>query len=140
MQYTNVTNPQWADAEHTVINCTVDFVGLGSVPFTANPNDTVNPASKEIFDRCVAGDFGSVAAYAPPAPYVPDAQANKANAKQRLADTDWVNEPDVIDPANTPHLTNQAAFLTYRSAVRAIAVNPVDGNLDWPTEPVAQWA
>jgi hypothetical protein len=75
----------------------------------------------------------------PPAP-VSTAEQNKAMAVARLAATDWVNEPDVYDPANTPHLTNRDAFLTYRAQVRVIAVTPVEGNLDWPTEPTAVWS
>ena len=73
------------------------------------------------------------------APTPLSADVNKAEAVRLLAATDWVNQPDVYDPANTPHLTNRDAFVAYRSQIRAIAINPVDGNLDWPTEPVAVW-
>jgi hypothetical protein len=76
--------------------------------------------------------------------HLPDTGAsapeNKAEAERRLAATDWVNQPDVYDPANTPHLTNRDAFLTYRAEVRVIAVTPVDGTLNWPTEPTAVWS
>ena len=72
--------------------------------------------------------------------FIISADANKAQAVRHLAATDWVNQPDVYDPANTPHLTNRDAFLAYRSQVRVIAVNPVEGNLDWPTEPSALWS
>lgn len=71
---------------------------------------------------------------------VTSASQNKVTAIKRLAATDWVNEPDVYDPANTPHLLNRQDFLTYRAWVRNMAVNPVDGNLDWPTEPNAMWS
>jgi hypothetical protein len=71
---------------------------------------------------------------------VTSASQNKVMAIKRLAATDWVNEPDVYDPANTPHLLNRQDFLTYRAWVRNMAVNPVDGNLDWPTEPKANWS
>jgi hypothetical protein len=71
---------------------------------------------------------------------VPSGLDNKTEAERRLAATDWVNQPDVYDPANTPHLTNRNAFLTYRSQVRVIAVSPTAGNLDWPTEPTAVWS
>lgn len=72
--------------------------------------------------------------------FIPSAEINKKQAVARLQVTDWVNEPDVYDPANTPHLLNRQEFLTYRSWVRNIAVNPVTGNLDWPTEPKAVWS
>ena len=72
MEYTSVTSPVWTNAEHTMINCIVDFTadGVGTVPFTADPLDTSNPSSKQIFDECVAGDYGTVAEYVPPPPYV----------------------------------------------------------------------
>jgi hypothetical protein len=78
-----------------------------------------------------------VAAYIAP---VATAAQNKNNAGQCLQATDWVNEPDVYDPARNPHLMNRDAFLDYRSWCRNIVVYPVAGNLDWPTEPVAIWS
>lgn len=71
---------------------------------------------------------------------VPTAAQNQATAVSLLAATDWVNEPDVVDPAVNPHLLNHAAFITYRSQVRAIAINPVAGNLDWPVVPTPEWS
>lgn len=139
MNYSDVTNPQWGDAAQTVINCNVTFDDVGEVPFTANPND-IYEHGRQIFADCVSGKYGAIAAYTPPPPYVLTAQDNKAEAERRLQATDWVNQPDVYDPANTPHLTNRDAFLAYRSQVRAIAVNPVAGNLNWPTEPEAVWS
>jgi hypothetical protein len=79
--------------------------------------------------------------FAPPTPYVPTAEENKARAVQILQATDWTSIPDVADPAlSNPYLTNQAEFFAYRSALRAIAVNPTEGNLDWPTQPKEQWS
>ena len=142
MKYTQVRNPVWANAEHNVIECEVDFDDLSEefVPFAANPLDTSNPASKEIFDACVAGTYGPVAEYVPPPPYVPTEKDNKSNAIQLLQQTDWVNEPDVINTSLNPHLLNQGDFLVYRSQLRAIAVNPTAGNLDWPVKPQEQWS
>lgn len=68
------------------------------------------------------------------------AEANKQIAISRLQATDWVNQPDVYSPDVTPHLTNRDEFLAYRAQVRAIAVTPIDGNLDWPAAPIAHWA
>lgn len=135
----NIKNPIWADENHTKIDCQIDHPQIGWIPFTANPND-VEPLGKQVFDACIAGEAGAISPFVPFPPYVASALANKAEAERRLAATDWVNQPDVYDPANTPHLTNRDAFLAYRSQVRAIAVNPVDGNLDWPVEPTAVWS
>lgn len=71
--------------------------------------------------------------------YVTPADKNKATASSLLSETDWVNQPDVADPDNPPYLSNKAEFITYRSLLRAIAINPTDGDLDWPVQPTAVW-
>lgn len=71
---------------------------------------------------------------------VPTAEENKTIAMGLLAATDWVNQPDVTNPDINPHLLNHAAFITYRSQIRAIAINPVAGNLDWPVKPTEEWS
>jgi len=140
MNYTNVINPQWATADHLSINCTVIFEQFGETPFTANPNDPENHGS-EIFNDCVSGKYGAVAEYVPPAPFVPTAEGNKTTAVNLLSQTDWTSIADVANPAvSNPYLMNQPEFLAYRSAVRAIAVNPTAGNIDWPVKPQEQWS
>lgn len=143
MNYTSVTNPIWADAEHSAINCIVDFTadGVGTVPFTANPLDTSNPSSKQIFDECVAGDYGMIAEYVPPPPYVPTAEANKTTAINLLQATDWTTIADVGNPQmSNPYLANQAEFIAYRNSVRQYAVYPVAGNIDWSVVPTENWS
>lgn len=144
MNYTQVKNPVWADAEHSAIDCEVDFDDLEEafVPFTANPSDTVNPASKEIYDQCIAGDYGTIAEYVPPAPLPPPSELqNKNNAVRLLTETDWTTIADVADPVlSNPYLTNQAEFFAYRSQLRRIAVNPTAGVLVWPVQPTAVWS
>jgi hypothetical protein len=71
--YSQVTNPQWANTEHTLINCEVNFNHLPDefVSFTADPSDVME-YSKTIFDECVAGNYGPIGEYvAPPAPVTP---------------------------------------------------------------------
>lgn len=72
--------------------------------------------------------------------FVPSADQNKQTALDLLNRTDWVNQPDVYDPANTPHLLNRSEFLEYRATVRVVAVSPTDGDLNWPPEPTAVWS
>ena len=141
MKYTNVTNPKWVNAEHNAIDCEVTFNKIGTVPFTANPLDTSNPASKQIFDECVAGDYGVVAEYVPPPPYVPTSEDNKTIAVNLLTQTDWTTIPDVADSKiSNPYLTNQTEFIAFRNQVRPIAINPVAGNINFPTMPTAIWS
>jgi hypothetical protein len=57
--------------------------------------------------------------------------ACKAKAKQLIAASDWSALPDV-------GLVNQADFLAYRAALRALIINPVADPV-WPTEPTPEW-
>lgn len=67
MNYTQVFNPQWANAEHTAINCDVDFDDLREelVPFTAVASGDYEH-SHQIFAECVAGNYGVIAEYVAP--------------------------------------------------------------------------
>lgn len=71
----------------------------------------------------------------------PTMQALNAQlATQLLTATDWTEVPSVTDPTHTPHLTNGAAFITYRVALRAIAVNPPQTVASFPTKPDEAWS
>lgn len=68
----SLTNPRWADAEHTRIECdivTSQFPGE-LLPFTANPHD-VEPHGRGIFEDIVAGKYGPIAEYVAPEPQEP---------------------------------------------------------------------
>jgi hypothetical protein len=133
----NSKNPKYN--ELGTIDLEIESPLYGWIPFTASPDD-VEQFGRDLYAQAIAGAFGPIAPYIPAPPHVNTAVENKAEAERRLAATDWVNQPDVYEPANTPHLTNRDAFLAYRSQVRAIAVNPVSGNLNWPTEPAPVWS
>ena len=64
---TSLTNPQWANAEHTTINCDITTSQFGDevLPFTASPND-VEAHGRAIFADIVAGTYGPIAEYVPP--------------------------------------------------------------------------
>ena len=73
-------------------------------------------------------------------PSVAFAFENKATATDILASTDWTALPSVGDSLQSnPYLVNQEEWITFRSRVRNIAVNPVDGDLDW-TPPQELWS
>lgn len=75
----------------------------------------------------------------PVGPTPPTAEENKATAVSLLQQTDWVNQPDVRDPSNNPHLLNADEFDAYRLEVRQYAVYPVAGYINWPTVPTEEW-
>jgi len=145
MAIKSVSNPRWSDQAKTLINCnvTTDITGSELLPFTASPNDP-EEVGKEIFQACLEGKYGQIAEYAPPPPPppppAPTAEENKQRAEVWLAATDWTMNPDVRDESVQPHLLNVSEFKAYRAALRAIAVDPQPGYLDWPTKPSAQWS
>jgi len=74
----------------------------------------------------------------PPSP--PTAEENKQTAIGLLQQTDWTQIPSVSDPAlSNPYLANKNAFDIYRNSVRQYALNPVAGNITWPTMPEEVW-
>ena len=74
----------------------------------------------------------------PPSP--PTAEQNKQTAILLLQQTDWTTIPDVGDHTKSnPYLFNVTDFVTYRNAVRQIAINPVEGYITWPTLPQEVW-
>ena len=74
----------------------------------------------------------------PPSP--PTAEQNKQTAVLALQQTDWTQIPSVSDPAlSNPYLANKNAFDIYRNAVRQYAINPVAGDINWPTIPQEVW-
>ena len=64
MKITSATNLQWGNAEHTIVNMNVTFehTGLEVLPFTANQNDSAQHG-KDIFNRAVSGEWGTIAEY-----------------------------------------------------------------------------
>lgn len=135
--YTQVKNPQWQNVENTIINCEVFFTEFNQfLPFTATPTDPM-PYGVEIYNDCVAGLYGEVKPYIVP---VPTAEQNKSTAVSLLQATDWATRGSVSDPAiSNPYLTNQDAFFAYQNTVRQYAINPVAGNITWPTLPQEVW-
>jgi hypothetical protein len=61
MKYTSVTNLSWSK-DKAGINCSVLFERLGILPFHATQNDEF-AHGREIYERCIAGEFGEIADY-----------------------------------------------------------------------------
>jgi hypothetical protein len=95
---------------------------------------------QDLIDQSIANGWQDVIGSWPPAPQPPTADDNKEYAKARLAETDWSEIPSVNDASFSPHLDNGAAFVTYRTIIRSIVVNPVAGDIVWPVQPKAQWS
>lgn len=85
---------------------------------------------------------GQFIASIPPTPTPAEIQTqNKQQATSLLQQTDWTCTVDITNPQySNPYLTNQTAFLSYRSAVRAIAVNPPTTPAVFPEQPQEVWS
>ena len=130
MQYSNVTNPKWANAEHTVIDCRVMSEQHGEIPFSAVASGDY-PHTHEIFERCVAGEFGVIAEYEPPAPPTNEqlAATIRYTRDNLLKQSDWTQLPDVPQ-------TLKETWATYRQALRDITLQAgFPHTVTWPTAP-----
>lgn len=100
-----------------------------------------DPDQEDLVEEAIAKGWEDITGSWPPPQFVDWKDANKSKASTLLSATDWVNQPDVIDATRTPHLLNQSAFLSYREALRKIAVNPPEAEVtDWPVLPAEQWS
>ncbi|WP_392338310.1 DUF4145 domain-containing protein [Loktanella salsilacus] len=62
----SVRDPVWSNARNTQIDCTIRTSAYSEeLPFTASPNDP-EAHGREIFSRCVSGEFGEIRPYIPP--------------------------------------------------------------------------
>lgn len=93
-------------------------------------------------DNIEAGQFtyedGNFVPYTPPPP---TAEQNKQRAVMFLNETDWTTIADVGNPQmSNPYLANQAAFIAWRSQIRAIATDPAEGYYEvFGQKPTEQW-
>ena len=106
MKTKKADRPQWANAEKTAINLTVEFEGLGEVPFTAIAEDP-EEHGRELFAKAAAGEFGRVRPYVAPKDPEPERKERKrARAVAALADVLGIAPADV--EALLPPATAQA--------------------------------
>ena len=90
------------------------------------------------WSACCVAKYDEAISPKPPTPTT--AEANKETAVSLLQSTDWTTIPDVSDPTKSnPYLSNVNDFVTYRNTVRQYAVNPVAGDITWPTLPQEVW-
>ncbi len=135
MNYTNLTNPKWANQEHTLIDCEVTFDEIGTVPFTANPLDTSNPSSKKIFDECVAGEWGDIAEFKP---YVPTTEELKQQIREQRDDLLQQLDSVVGNPLRWASFSidQQTELANYRQALLDVPQQiGFPDTIDFPVKP-----
>tara|TARA_A100000164_G_scaffold262142_1_gene234119 strand:- start:32 stop:340 length:309 start_codon:yes stop_codon:yes gene_type:complete len=63
--YSDVRNPRWGNSEQTLIICEVNFEHITDEEYSsfAARREDIYTHTIDIYDRCVAGDFGTIAGY-----------------------------------------------------------------------------
>ncbi|MCY1439113.1 Caudovirales tail fiber assembly protein, lambda gpK [compost metagenome] len=131
-------SPRWANAEHTAINLALVIEELGEIPFTATPDDSTD-YGPEIFQRAVAGEFGEIAAYAPPsdAALLPPARVQQQRRMQ-AAGLAVAPLQDAVDlgVATAEQIAQLQAWKRYRIELNAMPEQPGwPRTLEWPVPP-----
>lgn len=67
-------------------------------------------------------------------------EINRQQAMSILQETDWVELHSVSDSTNDVYLSNVNDFLSYRSVIRSIAVNPPNQQIEFPQKPQEIWS
>ena len=133
MKFKAVKNPKWSNFEQTMIECEVNFDDLVEefVPFGAVASGDY-PHTHEIFARCVAGEFGEVAPYTPPADITGEtALAEVRSQRDRLLAEEV--DPVVTSPLRWADLTaeQQTAWTNYRRALLDITATYPNPSYVW---------
>jgi hypothetical protein len=132
LTYTDVKNPSWANSDHTMINCEVNFSHVSEeyVLFTASESDVTEHGPK-IYEECLNKKYGEISEYIAPPPVSQEniiAGAREVR-NQFLKKSDWTQLPDV--PENTRN-----AWAAYRQELRDV---PQQANFPetiiWPAAP-----
>lgn len=80
----SVRNPQWASKDGSAINCWIRTNTLvEEVPFTASKHDP-EPHGREVYARCLAGEFGNIAPMEPKTAWKPMLQSKLPPEYRRL--------------------------------------------------------
>lgn len=131
MKLISASNPRWANPEHTLLDLSADFEGIGQVPFTAAADDP-EKHGRDIFAAAIAGDFGPIVAF-PPKP-LPQVKAEKLNELRQARETASVANVTVHGKTFSAETNIQTAFKRMANRMRRgkpsklQAIMDVDGN------------
>ena len=130
----SVRNPKWANNARTWIDLEVNFAEEPEeyVDFTATADDP-EPHGVSLYERAVAGEFGTISDFVPPATITGEnAMSSLRIARDALlAATDYIEMPTKWA---TFTAEQQTAWATYRNALRDIPSNNPSAELVWNLE------
>lgn len=123
----SVREPVWADAEHSAIDCRLRTSAYSEeLPFTASPSDP-EPHGREVFRRCVSGEFGEIQPYAA-SRHIEDHGTSVTLPKWVSA---WPEVHDFITEANSENAHNspRAIALVWGSMVDSMLESFIEQQL-----------
>jgi hypothetical protein len=133
MNYTSVTNPVYASADKSKINCMVQFAAFSSpVPFCAMASDST-AHGPQIYADLIAGKYGPIGPYVAPVQPVPPTPSQQyfAAIAKGLAITSTVvpalSGTYGVAPADAANIAAEAQFIgTYNEFTNG------QQTFDWP--------
>lgn len=133
MKVNNVKNPKWANPNHSVIECDVDFDELDEnyVSFGAMESGDV-AHTHEIFSRCIAGEFGLIAEYVSPIDITGEAALNQVRSKRNYILATEI-DPIVSNPLRWEKMTSaqKQAWSNYRRFLLDITTSYPNPSFVW---------
>lgn len=124
--YTNARNPVWVNASRTLLDIEVNFDHMSEeyVMFTATLDDVGEPHAIEIYNRAIAGDFGPIGNFVPPADITGEDAMSMLRLERNalLENSDWMVLPD---------RTATDEQLAYRQALRDLPANYPNAYKTW---------
>jgi hypothetical protein len=140
MNYTNVKNPKWVDAEQSKIDCEVDFVDLLDeyVPYTASANDFAEHC-RTIYQQLIDGVYGPIAPYElpPEKTETEKAFAVRTNRDSLLSNLDLVTSNPLRWASYSQAEKDQIAV--YRQLLLDVPQQSgFPNSIDWPNFPLQQ--
>lgn len=144
-------NPKWTNYNHTSIELEVDFDELDEeyVDFCAHPDDIVS-WGPDLYNRAIAGEFGTIAEFEVPADVVGEEALNMIR-QERNDILSSVVDPIVSNPLRWASFSSekQTEWADYRQALLNMPQTQSSAyqtfntttehmdwvNLNWPTQP-----
>lgn len=134
--FTHIRNPRWLNAEHTVLDCEVNFDHLDDEYvfygcYSNMPDHEIT--GKKIFSEVTSGMWGPIEEYIAPDDWRQFETEEQRVARLRekrnqlLAKTDWTQGGDLPQALKEP-------WAVYRQALRDLPQHP-----DWPDFQLVPW-
>lgn len=138
IQYSQVANPRWMNAEQTQILVQVNWDVVGRQEWVGLIPEDNAPHTQALLAEILAGEHGPIGDYIPPTQQELDDRAAEDVRATRMAILLTEVDPLVTNPLRWADLTTeqQNAWSAYRTALLDITDQAgFPHNVTWPTKP-----